>query len=83
MSGIKINGSSAAKYTVPIAIVIVIIAVFNGIKWIFPANYLVYRIWRKTGVLSWGALKQYLNTDRSVNEIELEFIATHKKDNEL
>ena len=83
MSGIKINGSSVAKYTVPIVAVIIIIAVFNGIKWIFPAIYLAYRIWRKTRVLSWGALKQYLNTDKSVNEIELEFLATHKRDNIL
>ena len=74
-----INGINLAKYTIPMVGVIIFVGVFNAIKFIFPANYLVYRIWRKTGVLSWWALEQYLNTNKSASEIEQEFLADYKR----
>ena len=79
ITGIK--GINIAKYTVPTMGVIILIGAFNAFKFIFPANYLVYRIWRKTGVLSWEALKLYLNTNKSASEIEQEFFTKYKKNN--
>lgn len=79
ITGVK--GINIAKYTLPTMGVIIFISVFNALKFLFPANYLVYRIWRKTGVLSWWALKEYLNTNKSASEIEIEFFTNHKNQN--